>query len=46
MRDIMLVIVYYVIATPLGLASRFLHDPLTRRRRRRARTYWIESADR
>ncbi|MEU8922565.1 hypothetical protein AB0D10_16755 [Kitasatospora sp. NPDC048545] len=36
----MLTVVYFLIATPLGLASRLLHDPLSRRRKRRAATYW------
>ncbi|MFJ2778099.1 hypothetical protein [Kitasatospora sp. NPDC087315] len=39
----MLFVVYFLIAMPLGLASRILHDPLSRRRKRRAETYWIES---
>lgn len=41
----MLFIIYFLVVTPIGLASRFLLDPLTRRRRQRAKTYWIESAD-
>jgi hypothetical protein len=42
----MLSIVYFVVVTPIGLASRLIHDPLSRRRDRRATTYWIASTDR
>jgi hypothetical protein len=42
----MLFIIYFVIVTPLGLVSRLVHDPLSRRRNRRATTYWIASTDR
>jgi hypothetical protein len=35
-----LFLVYFLIATPVGLVSRLVHDPLSRRRNRRATTYW------
>jgi hypothetical protein len=45
MRNFLLFIVYFLVATPLGLASRLIHDPLSRRRNRRAVTYWTVPAD-
>lgn len=41
----MLFLVYFLVVTPVGMASRLFHDPLTRRRRRRANTYWVEPVD-
>jgi hypothetical protein len=40
MTLIPLFLVYLLIATPVGLVSRLVHDPLSRRRNRRATTYW------
>lgn len=42
----MLGIVYFVVVTPVGWASRLLRDPLSRRRNRRVTTYWIVPAKR
>jgi hypothetical protein len=42
----MLFIIYFVIATPVGLVSRLVHDPLSRRRKRGATTYWSPSTRR
>jgi hypothetical protein len=42
----MLFIIYFLVATPFGLVSRLIHDPLSRRRDRRATTYWTVPADR
>ncbi|MEE1754120.1 hypothetical protein [Streptomyces sp. SP18CS02] len=44
MRTFLLLIVYYVFVTPVGLLSRILNDPLARRWDRSADTYWISSA--
>ncbi|MFD0971261.1 hypothetical protein [Plantactinospora endophytica] len=41
----LLLFTYLLVATPLGWASRLVHDPLTRRRRRRATTYWTASSE-
>lgn len=41
MLPILLFVPYVLVVTPVGLASRLIHDPLTRRRRRRAETYWV-----
>jgi hypothetical protein len=41
----LLYVTYFLVITPLGLASRLIHDPLTRRRNRRATTYWVAAAD-
>jgi hypothetical protein len=46
MGKILLSIIYFLLATPFGLASRLVHDPLARRRNQRAATYWTVSADR
>jgi hypothetical protein len=43
MIDPLLVMVYFLVVTPIGWASRLIRDPLSRRRDRRAATYWIES---
>lgn len=45
MAPFLLFIIYLLVATPLGLASRLIHDPLSRRRNRRATTYWTASSD-
>lgn len=42
----MLSVIYFVVATPISLVSRLIHDPLSRRRDRRATTYWTASTDR
>jgi hypothetical protein len=42
----MLFIVYFLVVTPVGLVSRLVHDPLSRRRSRRATTYWTAYTDR
>lgn len=44
--NFLLVAVYFLVATPFGLASRLIHDPLSRRRNQRAATYWTASAAR
>jgi hypothetical protein len=44
--EFMLFIIYFMVATPLGLVSRLIHDPLSRRRNPRATTYWTTSTDR
>ncbi len=41
MRTVLLFFGYFLIVTPLGLARRLVHDPLSRRRDRRAATYWV-----
>jgi hypothetical protein len=46
MDNFLLFIIYFLVATPFGLASRLIHDPLSRRRNQRAATYWTVSADR
>jgi len=33
-------IIYYLVVTPIALASRIFYDPLSRRRGRQAATYW------
>jgi hypothetical protein len=43
MRNLLLFIVYYLFVTPIGLLSRVVGDPLTRRWNRNADTYWIVS---
>ncbi|WP_267254762.1 hypothetical protein [Catenulispora pinisilvae] len=40
MGKILLSVGYFLVATPVGWASRLIHDPLSRRRDRRAQTYW------
>lgn len=42
----MLFIIYSLVVTPIGLVSRLIHDPLSRRRNQRAKTYWIMPTDR
>ncbi len=46
MGNILLSIIYFLVATPFGLVSRLIHDPLSRRRNRQASTYWTTSTDR
>lgn len=46
MTNLLLSVIYFLIVTPFGLASRLIHDPLSRRRDPRATTYWTASADR
>src|SRR5690349_6522442 len=46
LTTVLLVITYLLVATPVGLASRIVGDPLSRRRNRRATTYWVEPAGR
>lgn len=41
--DVVLMLGYYLIATPAGLISRLVRDPLSRKRNSRATTYWIEA---
>jgi len=43
MTDVLLFITYFLVATPIGLARRLINDPLSRRRNRRATTYWTVS---
>jgi hypothetical protein len=40
MSKIPLSVIYFLVVTPVGWASRLIHDPLSRRRDRRARSYW------
>ncbi len=40
-RRVLLALVYVLLVTPIGLLSRVTHDPLRRRWRRRAETYWV-----
>ena len=40
MGDFLLSVIYYLVVTPLGLATRFIHDPLSRRPSKRAASYW------
>ncbi|MBT2383374.1 hypothetical protein [Streptomyces sp. ISL-11] len=44
MRKPLLIAVYYLLVTPIGLLSRLVRDPLTRRWDRGARSYWIPVA--
>ncbi|MER6195238.1 hypothetical protein [Streptomyces cyaneofuscatus] len=44
MRTFLLLIAYYLVVTPLGLLSRLVNDPLTRRWNGRADTYWNATA--
>ena len=46
LADLVLGMVYFVVVTPVGWLSRLIRDPLSRRRNRRAKTYWIVSAKR
>lgn len=46
MRTVLLFLGYFLIVTPLGLARRLVHDPLSRRRKRRAATYWVAPLER
>jgi hypothetical protein len=41
MRKPLLAAVYYLVVTPIGLVSRLIHDPLSRRWNRDAQSYWI-----
>jgi hypothetical protein len=43
MGDFLLSVIYYLVVTPLGLATRFIHDPLSRRPSKRAATYWTST---
>ncbi|MBN0049115.1 hypothetical protein JS756_34555 [Streptomyces actuosus] len=43
MRTFLLLIAYCLIVTPIGLLSRLVGDPMTRRWNRRTDTYWIPS---
>ncbi len=40
MRFVPLAVVYYLVITPIGLISRLIYDPLTRRMRN-ADSYWV-----
>jgi hypothetical protein len=44
MRTLLLLLLYYLIVTPLGALSRIVRDPLKRDWNDRADTYWIPSA--
>ncbi|GAA0549551.1 hypothetical protein GCM10010172_34490 [Paractinoplanes ferrugineus] len=46
MATLLLGVVYFLLATPIGWLSRLLHDPLSRRRSRRTVSYWIVPAGR
>lgn len=41
MHKPLLAAAYYLVVTPIGLVSRLIHDPLSRRWNRGARSYWI-----
>lgn len=41
MRKLALAAIYYLVVTPIGLVSRLIHDPLSRRWNRGAQSYWI-----
>lgn len=43
MRTFLLLLVYALIVTPLGLLSRVVNDPMARRRPRGTDSYWIPS---
>jgi hypothetical protein len=40
MGNALLSIIYFVVVAPVGLVGRLIHDPLSRRRKQRAATYW------
>ncbi|GGV27363.1 hypothetical protein GCM10010260_79790 [Streptomyces filipinensis] len=40
MRTFLLFLVYCFVVTPVGLVSRVVKDPMTRRRPARTTTYW------
>ncbi len=46
MATLFLGVVYFLLATPIGWVSRLLYDPLSRRRSRRAVSYWTVPAGR
>lgn len=39
-RKVSLAVVYFLVATPIGLAVRLVRDPLRRQRVPNARSYW------
>jgi hypothetical protein len=41
MRRMGLFLLYFLVVTPIGLVSRVTYDPLHRRWRRRATSYWV-----
>ncbi|MGH3662077.1 MAG: hypothetical protein ACRDT8_01925 [Micromonosporaceae bacterium] len=41
MRKLLLFPLYFLLLTPIGLASRLTRDPLRRRWDSNAKTYWI-----
>lgn len=46
MRRLSLALIYYLLITPVGVVSRVVYDPLHRRWRPRAESYWIWLGDR
>ncbi|MGW1835368.1 hypothetical protein [Streptomyces sp. BBFR2] len=44
MRKLLLLLVYALLVTPAGLVLRIVHDPLARRRRPGAASYWTSPA--
>lgn len=46
MRRLSLALFYYLLLTPVGLVSRMVHDPLHRRWRPHAESYWRWIGDR
>lgn len=40
MKRLLLFLAYFLIVTPVGIAQRLLGDPMTRRVRRDADSYW------
>ncbi|GLU49804.1 hypothetical protein [Nocardiopsis ansamitocini] len=46
MRTFLLFLSYYLVVTPVGLLSRLVRDPLSRRANPNATTYWISSENR
>lgn len=46
MRRVLLFLTYFLLVTPLGLVARLGPDPLHRRRRAGAVSYWVRTAHR
>lgn len=41
MRRLLLFVTYYLLVTPIGLLTRVVRDPLSRRRNPRSPSYWV-----
>lgn len=46
MRTLLLFLFYYLVVTPVGVLSRLVRDPMSRRSDPSATTYWIPSENR